>query len=229
MIELFQITGSTSFAARAALEEIGAEYETVDIAPFQRETPPEFGAVNPWRRVPAIREGEAEVYETGACLLWLAERFPAAGLAPPAGDPSRAAYLRWMVWLSDAFRPLWERIMAPRFFTTSPETQGVHAKGLEELERVGAHLERELTGRTWCVGERYTVADIYLYMLVGWQRYLPDTEIGGPAVQGHYRRVGARPAIARARDLDDLDERLLRHHPELRGGKRVDAPVVDFT
>jgi hypothetical protein len=40
--------------------------------------------------------------------------------------------------------------------------------------------------------------------------------------------VGARPAIARARELDDLDERLLRHHPELRGGKRVDAPTVDL-
>jgi glutathione S-transferase len=229
VIELFQITGSTSFATRAALEEIGADYTTIDIAPFERERTPEFGQVNPWRRVPAIREGEAEVYETGACLLWLAERFPDAGLAPPPGDPSRAAYLRWMVWLSDAFRPLWERIMAPRFFTSSAETHGVHAKGLAELERVGAYLEQELTGRTWCLGERYTVADIYLYMLVGWQWYLPDAEVGGRAVQAHYRRVGARPAIARARDLDDLDERLLRHHPELRGGKPVDAPVVDFT
>ena len=47
-------------------------------------------------------------------------------------------------------------------------------------------------------------------------------------MKSHYARIGARPAIARARELDDLDERLLRHHPELRGGVPVDAPVVDL-
>ena len=212
---------------RCALEEIGVGYEAIDIAPRDRSQPLAFAAVNPWRSVPALRDGEAEVYEIGACLLYLAERFPEAGLAPPVGEPARGSYLRWLVWLADAFRPLWERIMAPFFFTTQSEP-GVRAKGLEDLAGVGDFLEAELEGRTWCLGERYSVADIYLYMLVGWQHYKPGLLVGGDAVQGHYARVGARPAIARARELDDLDERLLRHHPELRGGKRVDAPTVDL-
>jgi glutathione S-transferase len=227
MMEFFQITGSTSFAVRCALEEIGVEYDAIDIAPYDRAQPPDFASVNPWRSVPALRDGEADIYETSACLLYLAERFPEAELAPPLGDPARGAYLRWLVWLADDFRPLWERIMAPFFFTTESQP-GVRAKGLEDLERVGAFLEEELAGRTWCLGERYSVADMYLYMLVGWQHYKPGLSVGGEAVQAHYERVGARPAIARARQLDDLDERLLRHHPELRGGKRVDAPKVDF-
>lgn len=227
MLDFYQITGSTSFAVRCALEEIGVEYQPIDIEPFDRSRPASFAQVNPWRHVPAICDGEAEVYETGACLLYLAERFPAAGLEPPPGDPSRGAYLRWLVWLSDTFRPLWERIMAPQFFTTG-DTAGVRAKGLEELEELGAVLEADLRGRTWCVGDRFTVADIYVYMLVGWQHYKPGLRIGGDAVAEHYARVGERPAIARARDLDDLDERLLRHHPELRGGRPVDAPVLDF-
>ena len=66
-------------------------------------------------------------------------------------------------------------------------------------------------------------------MLVGWQHYMPGLEVGGPAVQAHYARVGARLAVARARELDGLDERLLRHHLELRGGVPVDAPVVDLS
>ena len=227
MIEFFQITGSTSFAVRCALEEIGVEYDAIDIAPYDRGQPPAFASVNPWRSVPALRDGEAEVYETSACLLYLAERFPAAGLSPPLGDPSRGSYLRWLAWLADTFRPLWERIMAPFFFTTESQP-GVRAKGFEDLERVGAFLEHELDGRTWCLGDRYSVADIYLYMLVGWQHYKPGLLVGGEAVQAHYARVGARPAIARARELDDLDEQLLRHHPELRGGVPVDAPKVEL-
>jgi glutathione S-transferase len=226
-IEFFQITGSSSFAVRCALEEIGHPYDPIDIAPRERSHPPSFAAVNPWRSVPALRDGEAEVYEIGACLLYLAERFPEAQLAPPLGDPARGRYLRWLVWLSDTFRPLWERIMAPFFFTTESKP-GVRAKGFEDLARVGEFLEAELEGSTWCLGERYSVADIYLYMLVGWQYYKPGLLVGGAAVQAHYARVGERPAITRARALDDLDERLLRHHPDLRGGKPVEAPVVEW-
>jgi glutathione S-transferase len=202
-------------------------YEAIDITPYDRTQIRDLEHVNPWRTVPALRDGEAEVYEIGACLLYLAERFPAAELAPPVGDPARGSYLRWLVWLSDTFRPLWERIMAPFFFTTESEP-AVRAKGLEDLARVGAFLEDQLEGRSWCVGERYSVADIYLYMLVGWQHYKPGLVVGGDAVQAHYARVGARPAIARSRQLDDLDDTLLRYHPELRGGKRVDAPTVDL-
>ena len=84
MIELFQITGSASFAARLALEEAGAEYETVDIHPRRRDEPASFAEVNPLKRVPALREGDVAVYETGAVLLYLADRFP--GLGPAAGD-----------------------------------------------------------------------------------------------------------------------------------------------
>jgi len=62
VLDFYQITGSTSFAVRCALEEIGVAYNAVDIEPFDRSHPASFAQVNPWRRVPAIRDGEAEVY-----------------------------------------------------------------------------------------------------------------------------------------------------------------------
>jgi hypothetical protein len=63
------------------------------------------------------------------------------------------------------------------------------------------------------------VSDIYVYMIAGWGSYYEDLPIGGDAVADHYARVGALPGVVRARELDDLDERLKRYHPELRGGQ----------
>ena len=223
MLQLFQITGSCSFAARAALEEAGAEYEAVNIHPRQRDDPADFAVVNPLRRVPSLRDGDELVYETGAVLLYLVERFPGRGLGPVAGEPGRAALLRWVTWLADTLHDAYHPLDAPRFLTDDPAGyDGIRLKGCEKLDAHGAYLERELTGRTWCLGDEFSVADIYLYMLKGWENYSDGYTLGGENLAAHYERVGARPAMARARELDDLDERLLRYHPELRAGVPVD-------
>jgi glutathione S-transferase len=223
MLELFQITGSASFAARAALEEAGAEYVTVDVHPRRRDETPGFAAVNPLRRVPALRDGAVTVYETAAVLLYVAERFPGAQLSPPPGDPLRGAYLRWLAWLGNTLHDAYQPVNVPQHLTDDPAGQdGIRRKGQERLDALGHYLDDELEERRWCLGERFSVADVYLYMLVGWQSYVEGGYVlGSEAVQSHYARVGERPAIARARELDDLDERLLRHHPDLRGGKPI--------
>jgi glutathione S-transferase len=221
VIELFQITGSTSFAVRAALEEAGEPYTTVDVHPRRRDEAPGFAAANPLRRVPVLRDGEVVVYETGAVLLHLVERLPGRGLGPLPGEPGRGELLRWTLWLSNTLHHAWVPMHAPRFLTADEAGYaGVGAKGREKLAGYGDYLEGELAGRTWCLGESFSVADLYLYMLKGWESYGDDV-LGGPVLAAHYARVGARPAVARARELDDLDERLQRHHPELRGGKPI--------
>jgi glutathione S-transferase len=221
MIELFQITGSASFAARMALEEAGADYETVDIHPRHRDEPASFAEVNPLRRVPALREGDVIVYETGAVLLYLADRFPALG--PAAGTPERAQLYRWIVWLADTLHPaLWPILRSP---AREPEVEAdaaARALGRERMDSHGAYLEHELARGPWCLGETFSVADLYLYMLVGWENYVPGGYVlGGERVRGHYARVGARPAVVRSRELDGLDERQLRYHPELRAGRPI--------
>jgi glutathione S-transferase len=208
VIELFQITGSCSFAARAALEEAGAPYTPIDIHPRRRDEPASFGVVNPLRRVPALREGAVTVYETGAVLLWIGDRFPETGLAPPINAPTRGAYYRWMVWLADTLHPAWGNLLRGQPDALSRERMDAHA----------AYLERELQ-RGWCLGDRYSLADTYLYMLVGWRSYVDGYSFAAPAVDAHYARVGARPAIRRTRELDDLRPDLLRYNPTMRAGK----------
>ena len=223
MIEFFQITGSASFAARMALEEAGAEYDPVDIHPRLRDEPASFAEVNPLKRVPALREGGVSVYETGAVLLWLVDRFPGQGLGPAAGEPARGELYRWILWLADTLHPAWWPIM--RSPVTDPE-EAAHAeireRGRAQMDVHGDYLELELARGPWCLGEAFSVADLYLYMLVGWENYISGGyELGGERVRDHYRRVGERPAVVRTRELDDLDERLIRTHPELRAGRPI--------
>ena len=222
MLELFQITGSCSFVARAALEEAGAEYATVDVHPRRRDESQAFLTANPLRRVPALRDGDTTVYETGAVLLYLVERLPGRGLGPAPGEPGRAALLRWVTWLSNTLHGSFQPLTSPQFLTDDPTGhEGISRKGWENLDAHGRYLEAEIAGRTWCLGEEFSVADIYLYMLKGWESYSDGYVLGGEALAAHYARVGARPAIARGRELDDLDERLIRAHPELRAGRSI--------
>jgi glutathione S-transferase len=163
------------------------------------------------------------VYETGAVLLWLTDRFPGRELGPAVGDRERGALYRWILWLADTLHPGWWPIMKSP--ATEPEEAAhaaIRARGREQMDTHGAYLERELAKGPWCLGEQYSVADMYLYMLVGWENYIAGGyQLGGERVREHYRRVGERPAVVRARELDDLDERLIRHHPELRGGRPI--------
>lgn len=223
MITLFQITGSSSFAARCALECAGADYEVVDVHPRRRDDAPGFLDANPLGRVPALREGDVRLAETGAILLWLADRFPQAGLAPAVGTTERADHYRWVTWCANTLHVGWWPVMAPFAFSDDEAAApGLAEKGRASLSRHGAHLEAWLTDHEWLAGDRPGVSDLYAYMLVGWQNYYDDITLGGAAVADHYARVGALPGVVRARELDDLDERLMRFHPDLRGGKPID-------
>lgn len=218
MIDFFQITGSSSFAVRAALEEGGIAYTPHNVHPRQRDLPG-FAEANPLKQVPAIRDGDVTVAETGAVLLYLVERFPEATLGPLPGDPARGDLLRWMVYLSNTVHTIHYPVTWPAFLAADESGhEAVRAKGLARYNEVGAFLESQLAGRDWLAGDNLSVADIYLYMLKGWEAY-GSPHFGGDALDAHYARVGARPGVTRARELDDLDERLIRHHPDLRGGE----------
>ena len=149
--------------------------------------------------MPALRDGDELVYETGAVLLYLVERLPGRGLGPLPGEPGRGALLRWVTWLADTLHGAYHPLDAPRFLTDDPAGyEGIRLKGREKLDAHGAYLERELTGRTWCLGDEFSVADIYLYMLKGWESYSDGYTLGGEHLAAPLR-AGRRPARDRPR------------------------------
>ena len=96
-MKLYWSPRSRSFSALWLLEETGEPYERVltEISKGAQKTP-EFLAINPMGKVPALVDGEAKLAEVAAICAYVAERTPQAKLAPPLGDVRRAKYLYWL-------------------------------------------------------------------------------------------------------------------------------------
>ena len=177
---------------RALLEELGAEFElcTVDFRK-QEQLSPEYLAINPMGKVPAIRHNGTVVTETVAIYIYLADVYRQAGLAPALDDPDRGAYLRWLVFYAACFEPaVGDRAMQRE---AAPRMQSPYADFDTTLKAIS---ERIATG-PWILGERFSAADVLWGNAL---RFVTEFKlVDKTAVLGGYiDRVMARPAEQRA-------------------------------
>ena len=186
---------------RWMLEELGQPYETRVLAYGPEMKSPDYLAINPMGKVPAIRHGKAVVTECAAICCYLADAFPEAGLAPPHGSPLRAPYYRWMFF---AAGPVEAAITNRSFgFDLPDDPQARGRAGWGSYEAVCDALEALLAdGRDHVTGDAFSAADVYLGAQIIWGLQfgtLPDR----PGFKAYAERLQARPAARRARQIDD--------------------------
>lgn len=195
-LTLFHAPSTRSTGVLVLLEELQAPHRLHVLnlkAGTQRD--PAFLAVNPMGKVPAILHGDALVTEQAAVYLYLADQFPAAGLAPPIGDSLRGPYLRWMVFYGSCFEPA---IVDRALKRDAPPPQ---MSPYGDSDAVLATLERQLAAGPYLLGERFSAADVLWGMALGWTtawKLVPET----PAITAYLARINARPAMARAKARD---------------------------
>lgn len=197
-ILLYHNPRSRAAMAHWMLEEVGAPYRIHHID-FERgdNRTPEFLAVNPMGKIPAIVHRGVVVTETAAIIAYLADAFPEAGLAPDTADPARGTYLRWLVFGASCFEPALLDRMLKR-----PETpKGMTGYGSYE-DTVGA-LEQALTPGPYLLGERFSAADVYIGAELGWAMQLGAPSLkGNPVFDAYVARVTERDAYRRANQPD---------------------------
>jgi glutathione S-transferase len=179
------------------LEELGQPYEriAVDIRTPLAERPAHFLAVSPMGKVPALEDGEACLADSGAICIWLAERFPQAGLAPPAATPARARWLQWVLFTNTVVEPS----MAEKF-------AGLEARptsyGWGSFDIMLATFRKQLASTgPWILGEAFSSADV----LMGTSAlYLSQFGLvkGDALLEAYVARCQARPAFQRAAAFD---------------------------
>ena len=181
---------------RWMLEEVGADYHTeiVEYGPAMKSA--EYLAVNPMGKVPAIRHRGTVVTETAAICAWLADAFPASGLAPP--PEARGAYYRWLFF---AAGPL-EAAITNRVLGIEPPEDKQPMVGYGTFGAVMDTLEGLLSGGGYVAGASFTAADVYLGAQLGWTMRFDMIE-RRPAFEAYWERVSDRDAYRRATALDD--------------------------
>ena len=172
MYKLFYALKSASMGMRVLLEEIGAPYELIEtVVDKDTPRPPEQLAINPNGWVPVLSWDGGAMYEAAAITIFLGDRHPEAGLAPAADDPTRPLYLQTLVFFSTAIQNAYQLTYYPERFADTPEGEpGAQLRGNRRLRETWQVIDDQIGKNEWLLGDRFSAADIYLFMLTTWLR-----------------------------------------------------------
>jgi glutathione S-transferase len=200
MLKLYYATGSCALASHICLEEVGATYEAVGLNfadGDQRK--PDYLGINPKGRVPALVTERGILTETPAILAFIAQSFPAAGIAP-LDDPfafarvqSFNSYLCSTVHVAHAHGP-----RASRWADDEAAIAAMRKKVPQTVGDCFDLIEREMIEGPWVMGATYSICDPYLFTIGGWLESDGVDIRRFPKVRDHHARMSSRPAVQRA-------------------------------
>ena len=172
MYKLFYAHKSASMGVRVILEEIGAPYELIQTSiEMDKPRPSEQLAINPNGWVPVLIWEGGAMYECAAITVFLCDRHAGAGLAPTADDPARARYLQTLVYFSNSVQNAFQLTYYPdRFVDTSADEPSAQQRGIRRLRETWKVIDDQIGDNQWILGDRFSAADIYLFMLTTWMR-----------------------------------------------------------
>lgn len=193
---------------RWMLEEIGVPYtvETMQFGPEMKT--PEYLAINPMGKVPAIKHGNTVVTEVAAICAYLADQFPEKNLAPPPHSMERGPYYRWLFFMAGPF----EMATSALAYGWKIDSSNAQAVGCGRVEDSVNTLEKVLGQNPYICGDHFTAADVLVSSYLWWetmQKNIPQNEV----FQDYIKRTESRPAAQRANELDDaLAEHMSEGH-----------------
>ena len=176
------------------LEEIGCPYR-IEVKEYGTTMKaPDYLAINPMGKVPAIKRGDTVVTETAAILAYLADAFPEAGLAP--APEARGDYYRWLFFAAGCV----EAAMSNHSVGWDPSTPELQGRfGYGSYAQVMDTLAGELKGKTYIAGDRFSAVDIFVGSMLNYGMMLGVIE-KRPEFEAYCTGLLSRPAGVRARE-----------------------------
>jgi len=208
VIDLYYFPGSASLVVHAALEEAGADYNLIRAT---RENgvfgPPEAARLNPAGRVPTMSFDGLAMTESVACLMHISDLYPDSALSPATGTPDRGQWYRWLIYLLNPVQSTFYGFLAPSRSSPPEAHDAVRAHAVDALDGYRTTLDAHLAANgPYLLGELFTSADLFLFMLTRWGRRLEHRWWDAPALGNHYTTIKTRPAIQRVFEQEQLDD-----------------------
>ena len=172
MYKLYYALKSASMGVRAMLEEIDVPYELIDTTiDMGKSRSPDHLALNPNGWVPVLLWEGGAMYECAAITVFLGDRHPDAGLAPSVDDPARGLYLQTLVYFSNSVQNAYQLTYYPdRFVDVATDEPSAQQRGNRRLRETWRVIDDQIGDKQWLLGDRFSLADIYLFMLTTWLR-----------------------------------------------------------
>ncbi len=199
MMKLFWAPNTCALASHVALEEAGASYETVRLNfADNQQRKPEYLAINPKGRVPALVTDRGILTETPAILAWIAQAYPQAKLAP--ADPFEFARAQsFNSYLCSTVHPAHAHgRRGARWSDDAAAQESMKAKVPQNMTDCYTIIEREMLKGPWVMGEAYSICDPYLYTISGWLESDGVDIAKFPKAHDHFRRMNERKAVKAA-------------------------------
>jgi glutathione S-transferase len=203
IMKLYYAPGACSLAPHIVAREAGLrlDLEKVDLKSHTTETGANFRDINPKGYVPALKlDDGALLTENAAILQYLGDQAPEAGLLPPAGDFERYRVVEWLTFISTELHKGFGPLFNPQLPAAARE------QTIAKLNDRFAYLQGRLDGREFAHGPRFTVADAYLFTVLGWTQAHNIDLSPYPALKAYRERLSARAGVRQALQEEGLLE-----------------------
>ncbi|MCU6671358.1 glutathione transferase GstA [Enterobacteriaceae bacterium H4N4] len=200
-MKLFYKPGACSLACHIMLRESGKDFtlNSVDLMQKKLENGEDFFAVNPKGQVPALLLEDGTLLTEGVAIMqYLADGVPDRQLLAPTGSISRYKTLEWMNYIATELH----KGFTPLFRPDTPEEYKPTVRAL--LEKKLQYVNASLKDDQWICGQRFTIADAYLFTILRWARAVKLNMEGLSHIDAYMARMAERPAVAAALEAEGL-------------------------
>jgi glutathione S-transferase len=200
-MKLYFAPGACSLSPHIVLEEAGIAAETEQVNNQEKKTKSgtDYWTINPKGQVPALQLDNGDMLTEGPVIVqYLADQKPGSGLVPPAGSIERYRVQEWLNFITSELH----KSFGPIFRPTTPDAFKDLSK--ENLGKRLAWLDKQLAGKQYLMGDKFTVADAYLFTMLSWADRMKFDLSAMPNLLAYKDRVAARPKVQEALTKEGL-------------------------
>ncbi len=200
-MKLYYYPGACSMVVHIALREAGMAFDLdkVDLAKHQTANGEDYYKINPKGYVPALGLDDGQMLTEDAVLLqYVADQKPASGLAPQAGTMERYRLMEWLNFISSEMHKTLGALFNPKITPEWKEDR------IALFGRRCDYIVKALGSRPFLMGDQFTIADAYLFTILGWASLFKLDMSKWPTLSDYAGRIAARPAVKEAMKAEGL-------------------------